>query len=84
MNQNEEYTLPDEVPAMTLRGTVLFPKAMMPLRIFEERYKHMLRDVLSGQRMFAIVCERENVSDEEAVSEPPFGCLLYTSDAADE
>ena len=73
MNQNEEYTLPDEVPAMTLRGTVLFPKAMMPLRIFEERYKHMLRDVLSGQRMFAIVCERENVSDEEAVSEPPFG-----------
>ena len=57
---------------MTLRGTVLFPKAMMPLRIFEERYKQMLQDVLDDHRMFAIVCEQENVPEEEAITEPPF------------
>ena len=33
---------------MTLRGVVLFPKAMMPLRIFEERYKKMLAERLEG------------------------------------
>ena len=37
----EDFILPKEVPVMTLRGVVLFPKAMLPLlRIFEERYKN--------------------------------------------
>ena len=57
---------------MTLRGVVLFPKAMMPLRIFEERYRQMLDDVLSTTRIFGIVCERENVSHDEAHLEHPY------------
>lgn len=57
---------------MTLRGVVLFPKAMMPLRIFEERYRQMLDDVLSTTRIFGIVCERENVSQDEAHLEHPY------------
>ena len=61
------------MPAMTLRGVVLFPKAMMPLRIFEERYKAMLTDRLNEDRIFAIVGERENVSQEEEHLELPFG-----------
>ena len=58
---------------MTLSGVVLFPQAMMPLRIFEERYKAMLLDRLKEDRIFAIVGERENVSEEEAHLELPFG-----------
>ncbi len=52
---NEEIQIPREVPVMTLRECVLFPKAMMPLRIFEQRYRLMLEDVLCGDRMFALV-----------------------------
>ena len=70
---SEIYDLPKQMPAMTLRGVVLFPKAMMPLRIFEERYKTMLADRLNGDRIFAIVGERENVSKEEEHLELPFG-----------
>ena len=69
---SESVDIPDIVPVMTLKGVVLFPKAMMPLRIFETRYRQMLRDVLQAERMFAIVAERENVSDEEAELELPF------------
>jgi Lon protease-like protein len=58
---------------MTLRGVVLFPHAMMPLRIFEERYKAMLSDRLKEDRLFAIVGERENVSEQEEHLELPFG-----------
>ena len=58
---------------MTLRGVVLFPKAMMPLRIFEERYRQMLDDVLNTTRIFGIVCEREDVAEEEVHLEHPFG-----------
>jgi Lon protease-like protein len=72
MSEDTPHSIPKEIPAMTLRETVLFPKAMMPLRIFEERYKQMLSDVLSDHRMFAIVGERENVSEQEAIHEPPF------------
>jgi len=72
MAENYSQSIPREIPAMTLRETVLFPKAMMPLRIFEERYKQMLNDVLSDHRMFAIVGERENISFDEDIQEPPF------------
>ena len=64
--------IPKELPIMTLRGVVLFPKAMMPLRIFEERYREMLDDVLNTTRIFGIVCERENVSQDEVHLEHPY------------
>ena len=65
--------IPKELPVMTLRGVVLFPKAMMPLRIFEERYREMLDDVLNTSRIFGIVCEREDVAEDEVHLEHPFG-----------
>lgn len=69
---SESFDIPKELPVMTLRGVVLFPKAMMPLRIFEERYRQMLDDVLNNTRMFGIVCERENVTEDEAHLEHPY------------
>ena len=63
--------IPSELPAMTLSGVVLFPKAMMPLYIFEERYRLMLQETLDSHRMFALVGQREDVSDDVAASEPP-------------
>jgi len=46
---------------------------MMPLRIFEERYKKMLAERLEGDRIFAVVGERENVTQEEEHLELPYG-----------
>ena len=68
-----DFSIPNRIPTMTLRGVVLFPKAMMPLRIFEERYKKMLADRLEGDRIFAVVGERENVTQEEEHLELPYG-----------
>ena len=33
---------------------MLFPHALLPLHIFEERYRVMMRDVLTGTRFLAI------------------------------
>jgi Lon protease-like protein len=49
-----EIIVPDEVPVMTLPNVAFFPQALQPLHIFEPRYRQMLRDVLAGNRMFAI------------------------------
>ncbi len=36
-------------------GTVLFPSGVLPLRVFEPRYRDMLEDLLSGNREFGVV-----------------------------
>jgi hypothetical protein len=50
----EEIHIPDIVPVFPLPGVVLFPHAVLPLHIFEERYRAMTRDALAGGRMIAM------------------------------
>ena len=64
--------LPKQIPAMTLKDVVLFPEAIMPLRIFEKRYQLMLSDVIKGERMIAIVAERDSHPGDVLIEEPPF------------
>jgi Lon protease-like protein len=47
-------TLPDEIPVMPLPGAVLFPHALLPLFIFEPRYREMLDHALQHDRMFSV------------------------------
>ncbi len=50
----ETLEVPVNVPVMTLPDTVFFPQALLPLHIFEPRYRQMLRDVLARDRLFAV------------------------------
>lgn len=66
-----EITLPDEVPVMTLPNTAFFPQALMPLHIYEPRYRQMLRDVLATNRLFAVAgLDLDKVRDPSQF-EPP-------------
>lgn len=49
--------LPEQVGVMVLPQTVFFPHHLLPLRIFEPRYREMLRMALEGSRMFAVAME---------------------------
>lgn len=51
------------LPLFPLEDVVLFPHSMIPLHIFEPRYRKMVRDVLGSNRLIAISLqlERENV-----------------------
>jgi Lon protease-like protein len=46
------------VPLFPLPNVVLFPKSVLPLHIFEERYKAMTRDALGGPRRVAMALLR--------------------------
>lgn len=50
--------LPDAVPVMTLQSATLFPQALLPLYIFEPRYRRMLTDALDSNRMFSVAMQR--------------------------
>lgn len=49
-----ELTIPGEIAVMTLPNVTFFPQALMPLHIFEPRYREMLRDALDTHRLFAV------------------------------
>jgi Lon protease-like protein len=42
------------MPMFPLPGVVLLPHALLPLHIFEDRYRAMTRDVLKGSRFIAV------------------------------
>src|SRR5436305_3688049 len=50
--------IPQEVPVMTLPNATLFPQALLPLYIFEPRYRQMLADALHSNRMFSVAMQR--------------------------
>lgn len=56
--------LPDAVPIMTLPSATLFPQALLPLYIFEPRYRRMLSDALSSNRMFSVAMQKPGRSRE--------------------
>jgi ATP-dependent Lon protease len=50
--------LPREVPVMTLPNATLFPQALLPLYIFEPRYRQMLAEALESHRMFLVAMQK--------------------------
>jgi Lon protease-like protein len=49
---------------MTLPNATLFPQALLPLYIFEPRYRQMLSDALHSNRMFAIAMQKPGATRE--------------------
>jgi Lon protease-like protein len=49
--------LPEQVGVMVLPQTVFFPHHLLPLHIFEPRYRAMVKCALEGPRMFAIAMD---------------------------
>ncbi len=52
--------LPDSVGVMILPGVTLFPGSLLPLYIFEPRYRRMVEAALAGDRMFAVAHAEED------------------------
>jgi len=50
--------IPREAAVMTLPNATLFPQALLPLYIFEPRYRQMLADALHSSRMFAVAMQK--------------------------
>jgi Lon protease-like protein len=59
-----DMKLPREISVMTLPNATLFPQALLPLYIFEPRYRQMLADALESSRLFAIAMQKPGQSRE--------------------
>jgi Lon protease-like protein len=56
--------IPNEVAVMTLPNETLFPQALLPLYIFERRYRRMLAEILHSNRLFVVAMQRRGFSRE--------------------
>lgn len=63
-----------ELPIFPL-PLVLFPDAPLPLHIFEERYRALLRDVLLGNRMFGVSYFDAETASLNIPPEGHLGCV---------
>ncbi|HEX8193273.1 MAG TPA: LON peptidase substrate-binding domain-containing protein [Allosphingosinicella sp.] len=60
------------VPIFPLAGALLFPRAQLPLHIFEPRYRAMVRDALASDGLIAMVQPRDE-TDPPGLFE--IGCI---------
>ena len=51
----DELELPDELPVLPLKETVVFPQSMTPLAIGQERSVKLVEDAVDGERLVALV-----------------------------
>jgi Lon protease-like protein len=59
-----------------IAGAILFPRAQLPLHIFEPRYREMVRDAVDGDGMIAIVQPQlVEVKDDHKQPLYPVGCV---------
>jgi Lon protease-like protein len=65
-------TLPEVVPLFPLPNVVLFPRMLLPLHVFEPRYRAMVRDALRGPRLIGMVLLRGDWQADYAGRPPIF------------
>ena len=55
----DELELPSELPVLPLKDTVVFPDSVLPLAIGQERSVRLVEDVVSGNRLIALVASKD-------------------------
>src|SRR5918997_6105434 len=79
-------TVPDQLPIFPL-NVVAFPGMTVPLHVFEDRYRALVRHLLTvpdpAERVFGIVAIREGyeIGNHEARSMYRTGCLMQLTEA---
>ncbi len=62
---------PALVPIFPLPGVVLFPRQILPLHIFEPRYRQLVHDALAGPRLIAIALLKPGFEEQYFTKQAP-------------
>ncbi|MGH9253060.1 MAG: LON peptidase substrate-binding domain-containing protein, partial [Vicinamibacterales bacterium] len=57
-------TIPDELPILPLRDTVLFPNSFMPLAVARESSVRLIDDAISGGKVIGVFTQRDATVEE--------------------
>src|SRR5215831_12735451 len=57
-NDEEPLSIPDELPVLPLKDTVIYPFAVQPLGVGQERSIRLIDDVMRGNRLVVLVAQK--------------------------
>jgi len=75
--------IPSEMAVMTLPNVTLFPQALLPLYVFEKRYRRMLIDSLETHRTFIVAMQKPGKTRETPSSIAGLGLVRVAVDNPD-
>jgi ATP-dependent Lon protease len=55
----DDLELPSQLPVLPLKDTVVFPDSVLPLAIGQDRSVRLVEDVVSGNRLLALVASKD-------------------------
>tara|TARA_Y100000590_G_scaffold447510_1_gene582848 strand:- start:95 stop:733 length:639 start_codon:yes stop_codon:yes gene_type:complete len=65
--------LPNKISVFPLSNAIFFPKTILPLNIFENRYIQLVSDCMKEERMFGMIQPKNKIGDSPEVYK--IGCL---------
>jgi Lon protease-like protein len=81
--ENGMVSIPDQIPIFPLPEVVLLPGEVLPLHIFEPRYRAMVRDALNGHRIIGMVEYEESPGASPSAGAPAIrnlGCAGFIAE----
>ena len=69
--------LPHELPVFPLSNAIFFPKTLLPLNIFEPRYKQMTEHAVVGNKLIGMVQSNQKVDKKGKAEVYNIGCVGY-------
>ena len=73
----EESDLPSEIPIFPLSNAIFFPKTLLPLNIFEPRYKQMTEHAVEGNKLIGMVQSNQSINLKGKAEIYNIGCVGY-------
>ena len=74
--------MPAKLPLFPLENVVLLPEGVVPLHVFEPRYRQMMEDALAGDRRIGMIAVRPERAHEMAGDPPLYeiGCAGFVAE----
>jgi ATP-dependent Lon protease len=83
----DQVRIPDSLPVLPLRNTVVFPLAVVPLAVGRPRSVTLVNDVMRANRFVALIAQKNDAGDEADPDDlhtvGTFGVIHQLSRAAD-
>ncbi|HEV2654654.1 MAG TPA: LON peptidase substrate-binding domain-containing protein, partial [Ktedonobacteraceae bacterium] len=57
-DEEERLTIPEVLPVLPLKDTVVYPLSLQPLGVGQERSKRLIDDVMRGDRLVVLVAQK--------------------------
>ncbi len=65
----DDSQIPDELPILPVRNTVLFPGVVIPITVGRQKSIKLVKEAYKGNRIIGVVAQKKNTSEEPSFDE---------------